>query len=62
MSLVARAVLAMSRDRVMIGIPADGPARREPGAPSNAVIGYVMETGAPDLNIPGPPVPRAGPA
>ena len=55
MSLVARAVLAMSRDRVMIGIHADGPARREPGAPSNAVIGYVMETGAPDLNIPARP-------
>lgn len=55
MSLVARAVLAMSRERVLIGIPADGPARREPNAPSNAVLGYVMETGSPAQNIPARP-------
>ena len=53
--LVVRAVLAMSRDRVLIGIPADGPARREPNAPSNAVLGYVMETGSPAHNIPARP-------
>lgn len=55
MPLVVRAVLAMSRDQVLIGIPADSPPRSEPGAPPNAVIGYVMETGAPDLNIPARP-------
>lgn len=55
MSLIARAVLAMSRERVLIGIPADGPARSEPNAPSNAVLGYVMETGSPAHNIPARP-------
>lgn len=57
--LVVRAVLAMSRERVLIGIPADGPARTpdpdEPNPPSNAQIAYVMETGSPVRNIPARP-------
>lgn len=53
--LIARAIAAMSRDTVLVGIPADSPPRRNPADPSNAVIGYVMENGAPDLNIPARP-------
>jgi hypothetical protein len=55
MPLLVKAVLAMSRDRVAVGIPADSPPRSEPGAPPNAVVGYVMENGAPELNIPARP-------
>lgn len=53
--LIARAVAAMSRDTVLVGIPANSPPRRNPADPPNAVIGYVMENGAPDINVPARP-------
>lgn len=53
--LIARAIAAMSRDTVLVGIPADSPPRRNPADPPNAVIGYVMENGAPDINVPARP-------
>ena len=47
-------VLAMLRkSKVLVGIPAE--AGRDDGGPSNAVIGYLMEYGAPENNIPARP-------
>lgn len=57
--LVVRAVLAMSKDTVEVGVPADSPRRQEKDAPPNAVIAYIMETGSPAHHI--PPRPFLGP-
>ena len=44
---------------VFVGVPSTAPAREpipgEPTPPNNAVIGYTMETGEPDRNIPARP-------
>ena len=57
--LIEKAVLALLKSEVVIGIPDDGSARQpEPGAsapPSNAVIGYTQEFGSPEQNIPARP-------
>lgn len=54
-----RDVDALVKSRVLVGIPDTG-ADREPEEgegtpPSNALIGYLMETGAPDQNMPARP-------
>lgn len=51
-----RAVRALTQSEVLIGIPADAPARTpepgEPTSPTNAMIGYLMERGSPANNLP----------
>ncbi len=54
-----KAIVALTQREVLIGIPADAPARTpepgEPAPPSNALIGYKMETGDPEMNLPARP-------
>ena len=54
-----KALRELLRQEVLIGIPADAPARTpepgEPAPPSNALIGYKMETGDPEMNLPARP-------
>jgi len=50
-----RAVTAMTSKRVMIGIPEEGAERDDGGDASNALIGYVLETGDPERNLPARP-------
>lgn len=49
-------VETLTSTQILVGIPADAPARTpdpdEPEVPSNALIGYIMEFGDPDKNIP----------
>jgi hypothetical protein len=52
-----RDIDALVKSRVLIGIPDTGAERQpedgeEGTPPSNALIGYLMETGAPDKNMP----------
>jgi hypothetical protein len=57
---IQKAVAALLRQHVVIGIP-DSTAERQPEPgdtgtpPSNAVIGYAMEFGLPDKNVPARP-------
>lgn len=60
MGPITRAVTALTKKRLLVGIPGDAPARpAEPGQkgtpPSNALLGYTLETGAPDRNLPARP-------
>jgi hypothetical protein len=59
LSPFAREVMRELEKRVAIGFPADGPSRQpesgEEAPPSNAVIAYLQETGAPDQNLPARP-------
>lgn len=52
-----KAVAALARTKVMVGIPADKVTRKETeGEPiNNAQIGYIMEHGSPSMNIPARP-------
>jgi hypothetical protein len=55
-----RDVDALVKSRVLVGIPDTGAERQpedgeEGTPPSNALIGYLMETGAPDQNLPARP-------
>lgn len=54
-----KALRELLRQEVLIGIPADAPERSpepgEPSPPSNALIGYKMETGDPEMNLPARP-------
>lgn len=55
-----RDIDALVKSRVLIGIPDTGAERQpedgeEGTPPSNALIGYLMETGAPDQNMPARP-------
>lgn len=57
--LLLKAVLALSREEVIVGIPEGGPPHAGTDV-SNAVIGYLMETGAPEYNIPHRPFLEPG--
>lgn len=51
---------ALTKLKAYVGIPADAQARQPDGAleaqpPSNAVIGYLMENGEPERNLPARP-------
>jgi hypothetical protein len=54
-----KAVSELTKNVVLIGIPADSPARQpepgEPAPPLNSVIGYRLETGDPEQNLPARP-------
>ncbi len=56
---ITQAVASLVKQRVLVGIPGDTSARpAEPGQPNpinNAVLGYILETGAPAQNIPARP-------
>lgn len=49
-----KAIQSLTNKRVMVGIPAEG-AERPDSDVSNALIGYVLETGAPERNLPARP-------
>lgn len=51
---VFRAMTALTSREVLVGIPADAPARAESGI-NNATIGYIQDTGSPAANIPARP-------
>lgn len=54
-----RAVRDLVKNQVLVGVPAEGASRQpeegEKSAPTNAQIGYWMEYGAPEANIPARP-------
>lgn len=57
MPALRKSLTALSAQRVLVGIPSEQDLRKpEPGEKAspfnNAAIGYVMENGAPDANIP----------
>lgn len=56
---VAAAVKLLAGARVFVGIPAGAALRRpepgEPAPPDNALLGYVHEHGAPEINLPARP-------
>ena len=55
---IRQAVTELTRARVYVGIPGDAAPRRAEGGktpPTNAVIGYAMEFGLPDKNVPARP-------
>lgn len=58
-SALERAVRDLIKNQVLVGVPAEGanrkPEKGEKSAPSNAQIGYWMEYGAPEANIPARP-------
>jgi hypothetical protein len=51
---VIEAIRALSRVRVYVGIPGENAGRTD-GAITNPVIGYLMEHGMPDKNVPARP-------
>lgn len=56
---------ALTKLKAYVGIPADAPERQPDGAleaqpPSNAVIGYRLETGDPETNLPARPFLHPG--
>lgn len=57
-----KALAALSRSQVLVGIPSSTAGRKadDSGEISNAVIGYLMETGSPAGNIPERPHLRPG--
>ncbi|MCJ2031294.1 hypothetical protein MKK50_18165 [Methylobacterium sp. J-043] len=52
--LLLKAILALSREEVIVGIPEGGPSHAGSDL-SNAAIGYVMEAGDPATNLPSRP-------
>jgi len=56
---VSKAIDALGRSRVMVGVPADKAARKD-GPINNAALAYIMETGAPEVNIPARPFMKPG--
>lgn len=54
MAAVIKAVSALSKKDVLIGIPDSSPERKE-GPISNAQIGYILDKGSPVKNIPARP-------
>lgn len=55
---VLKSIRLLTGRQLLIGIPADSarqPDKDDPSPISNAAIGYIMETGAPDRNIPARP-------
>lgn len=56
---VEAALKRLASASVLVGIPQSAPARTD-GQATNALLGYVHEHGAPDLNIPARPFLRPG--
>lgn len=52
---ILKTIRSMSNKRVLIGIPKDTADRNDGTGVSNALIGYVLETGSPEHNIPARP-------
>jgi hypothetical protein len=56
---VSKAIDALGRSRVMVGVPSDKAPRS--GDPiNNAALAYIMENGAPEVNIPARPFLKPG--
>lgn len=53
-ALVAKSIKKLPQEQVLVGIPAEK-APRDGDEMNNAAIGYIMEYGAPDANIPARP-------
>ena len=51
---VLKAIRGLTNKRVMVGVPAEH-AERPDSEVTNALIGYVLETGAPERNLPARP-------
>ena len=51
---VLKAIRDLTNKRVMVGVPAES-AERADSEVTNALIGYVLETGAPERNLPARP-------
>lgn len=49
---LTEAIGVLTGSRVMVGVPQEKDSRRESGALGNAEIGYLMENGIPDRNVP----------
>jgi hypothetical protein len=55
MAKIAAAIDVLSTTRVMVGIPESRDTREESGSLGNAEIGYLMENGIPEHNVPARP-------
>jgi hypothetical protein len=58
LGLIEKAILKLTKSEVLIGIPAGSDRAPEPSETAtldNADIGYLMETGAPERNLPARP-------
>lgn len=58
LDLISKAVLALTKSEVMIGVPGGSGRSPEPGettAIDNAVLAYRLETGDPETNLPARP-------
>jgi hypothetical protein len=59
LSKVSKSIEALGRARVMVGVPSDKAPRS--GDPiNNASLAYIMENGAPEVNIPARPFLKPG--
>lgn len=62
---IEKAVARLAKTRLLVGVPGDAaPRPAVPGQkgtpPSNALVGYIMETGDAEMNIPARPFLRPG--
>ena len=56
---VSKAIDALGRSRVMVGVPSDKAVRKD-GPINNAALAYIQENGAPEVNIPPRPFMKPG--
>jgi hypothetical protein len=56
---VSKAIDGLGRSRVMVGVPSDK-ASRSGATINNAALAYIMENGAPEVNIPPRPFLKPG--
>lgn len=54
-SKIMQAVRALTTHQIMVGVPQDKDSRRGDGELGNAEIGYLMENGVPEQNVPARP-------
>lgn len=53
---VTKAIAGMAKKQVLVGVPDSGADRDDTSGPiNNAAIGYIQETGSPEVNIPARP-------
>ena len=55
LDILLQNIQALTKSRVLVGIPGDAKARKDTKEPPNFVLGYINEFGEPSLNIPARP-------
>lgn len=53
---VLKSIQALAKQQVLVGVPSETAGREDENGPiNNAAIGYILETGAPERNLPARP-------